>query len=109
MFLSSHILSEVDKICDRVGIVKDGSLVALESVERLKDKRGKKVRVKIKENPSKFKGPSNLKIKNGYIEFVASDSIDKWIKQLSKFTIIDLDINEFSLEDIFIHYYEGKA
>jgi len=42
MFFSSHVLSEVDKICDRVGIIRDGRLVALEDVESLKRKRGKK-------------------------------------------------------------------
>jgi hypothetical protein len=47
-----------------------------------------------------------MKTKDGWIEFIASDSIDTWIKKLSKYTIIDLDISDFSLEDIFIHYYE---
>ena len=108
MFFSSHILSEVDKICDRIGIIKDGMLVALENVETLKSKSGKKIRLKIKEKPEKFKGPKNMKIRNGWIEFVTTDKIDKWIKEFTKYTIIDLDINDFSLEDIFIHYYEGN-
>lgn len=107
MLLSSHILSEVDKICDRVGIIRDGSLVALEDIETLKAKRGKIIRIKLKEDPQKFKGPKDMKIKNGWIQFVVTDDIDHWIKKLSKFTIEDMDINEFSLEDIFIHYYKG--
>ena len=105
MFFSSHVLSEVDKICDRVGVIRKGDLVALEDVESLKHKRGKIVRVKIKEDIESFKGPKDMKIKDDWIEFIASDSIDSWIKKLSKFTIIDLEINDFSLEDIFIHYY----
>jgi ABC-2 type transport system ATP-binding protein len=109
MFFSSHILSEVDKICDRIGIIRNGNLIALEDVEALKEKMGKMIRVKIKEKPEKFKGPQNLKIKNGWIEFVTNDDIDYWIKILSKYTILDLEINEFSLEDIFIHYYEGQT
>lgn len=108
MFLSSHILSEVDKICDRVGIVRDGRLVALENIDTLKDKKGKIIRLKLKEKPSSFKGPKNMKIRDGWIQFIATDNIDHWIKKMSKFTIIDLEISEFSLEDIFIHYYEGK-
>ena len=108
LFLSSHILSEVDKICDRVGIIRDGTLVALEDIETLKNKKGKIIRVKIKEKPEKFKGPKDMKIKNGWIEFVALDDIDQWIKKLTKYTVLDLEINEFSLEDIFIRYYEGK-
>ncbi len=108
MFFSSHILSEVDKICDRVGIIKKGSIVTLEDIETLKDKKGKIIKVKIKEKPGKFKGPKNIKVKDGWIQFVATDDIDKWIKKLAKYTIIDLEINEFSLEDIFLHYYEGS-
>ena len=109
MFFSSHVLSEVDKICDRIGIIRNGNLVALEVVESLKEKMGKMIRVRIKENPKMFKGPENTKIKDGWIEFVTNDDVDYWIKELSKFTIVDLEINEFSLEDIFIHYYEGQT
>ena len=107
MFLSSHILSEVDRVCDRVGIIKEGNLITLENVETLKQKRGKIVRLKIKEKPETFKGPKDMKIKDGWIEFIALDSIDSWIKIFSKYTVLDLIINDFSLEDIFIHYYEG--
>ena len=108
MFFSSHVLGEVDKICDRVGIIRNGELVALEDVETLKHKRGKKIRVKIKEKPEMFSGPKDMKIKDGWIEFIASDSIDSWIKKISEYTIIDLEINDFALEDIFIHYYKGQ-
>jgi ABC-2 type transport system ATP-binding protein len=107
MFLSSHILSEVDRVCDRVGIIKDGNLIALEDVEALKRKRGKIIRLKIKEKPDTFKGPKDMKIKEGWIEFIAMDNIDALIKKLASYTILDLVINDFSLEDIFIHYYEG--
>ena len=109
MFFSSHVLSEVDKICDRIGIIRNGNLVALEDVETLKSKMGKKIKVRIKENPEKFNGPDNMIIKDGWIEFVTNDDVDYWIKKLSEYTVIDLDINEFSLEDIFIHYYEGET
>ena len=109
MFFSSHILSEVDKICDRIAIIKEGELVALEDVETLKSKSGKKIRLKIKEKPESFKGPKNMIVKEGYIEFSTTDNIDKWIKQFSKFTVLDLQINDFSIEDIFIHYYEGDS
>ena len=109
MFFSSHILGEVDKVCDRVGIIRSGQLIALEDVEEMKQKRGKIIRVKIKEKIETFKGPKDAKIKDGWIEFVASDSIDTWIKKLSMYTIIDLDISDFALEDIFIHYYEGQT
>jgi len=107
MFFSSHILSEVDKICDRIAIIKEGGLVALEDVDTLKNKSGKKIRLKIKERFDKFKGPEDMRMKDGWIEFSTTDDIDRWIKEFSKYTVIDLEINDFSIEDIFIHYYEG--
>ena len=55
-----------------------------------------------------FKGPKDMKIKDGWIEFIALDDIDHWIKKLAQYTILDLEINEFSMEDIFIHYYEEE-
>ena len=106
MFFSSHILSEVDKICDRVAIVKGGELVALENVDKIKDKLGKVFRLKIKEKPENFRGPKGMKVKDGWIEFVASDDLDYWIKMISKYKIVDLEIKEFKLEDIFLRYYE---
>ncbi len=106
MFLSSHILSEVEKICDRAGIIRDGELVALEGIESLKSKRGNIIRAKIEENPEEFEGPEDTEIEDGWIRFVVSENIDKWIKRLSNYTILDLEIKKFSLEDIFMHYYE---
>jgi len=108
MFFSSHILSEVDKVCDRVAIIRNGSIVALEDIDTLKNKKGKIIRVKIKEKSPKFKGPKQIEVKDGWIQFVASDDIDCWIKKLARYTILDIEINEFSLEDIFIRYYEGQ-
>ena len=109
MFFSSHILSEIDKVCDRVAIIKEGRLVAVEDVDALKNKKGKIIRIKIKEKPSKFTGPKQIKVKDGWIQFVASDNIDQWIKKLANYTILDIEINEFSLEDIFMRYYEGSS
>ena len=109
MFFSSHILSEVDKICDRIAIIRNGELVALEDVETLKHKKGKKIRLNIKEKPETFKGPKDVKIKDDWIEFIFTDNVDQLIKKLSKYTILDLEINDFALEDIFIHYYEGQT
>ena len=109
IFFSSHVLSEVDKICDRVGIIRDGTLVALEDIETLKKKLGKVIKVKIQEEPETFEGPEDMKIKDGWLEFVATDHVDYWIKKLANYTILDLEINKFSLEDIFIHYYEEEV
>lgn len=109
MFFSSHVLSEVDKICDRVGIIRDGSLITVENIESLKKKKGKILRVKIMEDPTSFPGPEDMTVEDGWIQFTVKADIDQWIKKLCKYTILDLKINEFSMEDIFIHYYKVSA
>lgn len=106
MFFSSHILSEVEKTCDRVAIIRKGKLVTLEKIENLKKKKGKKIRLKIKESPEKLTVFPNAKMENGWIEFVTEDHIDEVIKKIAKYTIVDLEIQEFSLEDIFMRYYD---
>jgi len=106
MFFSSHILSEVDKICDRVGIISKGDLVALESVETLKRKKGKKIRIKLRGEPKELTSMENAKVVDGWIEFVTAD-VNSLLKKLSKYTVLDIEIQEFSLEDIFMRYYSG--
>lgn len=109
MFFSSHILSEVEKVCDRAGIIRDGELVALEGIESLKNKRGKIVRIRIDEKPEEFNGPEDMEIEDGWIQFVVTDDIDRWVKELANYTVLDLEVKEFSLEDIFMHYYEEEG
>lgn len=109
MFFSSHILSEVEKICDRVAIIRKGKIVTFEKIENLKKKKGKKIRLKIKESPDKLTSFPNSKIVNDWIEFVTEDHIDGVIKKISQYTVIDLEIQEFSLEDIFMRYYDEGA
>lgn len=106
LFLSSHILSEVEKICDRVAIIREGNIVALESIDNLKRKKGKKIRLKLKGIPKELTQFPNARIANGWIEFITEEDIDSIIKKISKYTVLDLEVLEFSLEDIFMRYYD---
>ena len=103
MFISSHILTEVEKISDRVGIIKDGNLIALENVDSLKSKKGKVIKVKTVEEIN-ING-IEPKMENGWASFVVTKDIDDVIKELAKYTIKDIEIGELSLEEIFMHYY----
>jgi ABC-2 type transport system ATP-binding protein len=103
MLISSHILTEVEKISDRVGIVKDGNVIALENVDSLKSKKGKVVKVKTEEK-IKIRG-IETKMENGWTSFVVTKDVDDVIKELAKYTIKDIEIGELSLEEIFMHYY----
>lgn len=103
MFISSHILTDIEKISDRVGIIKDGTLIALENVDSLKSKKGKIVRVKTTEDIT-IEGIQPKK-ENGWISFVVKKDMDSIIKELATYTVEDIEIGELSLEEIFMHYY----
>jgi ABC-2 type transport system ATP-binding protein len=105
---STHILSEVSKVCDRVGIIKNGSLLKVESINELKNKALNYVTIESKDNEKILK---ELNVNNEnkdlrIIKFKNTLCSNDLIKILSKYTIDKILIEEASLEDIFLHYYE---
>lgn len=108
IFYSTHILSEISKICDRVGIIKEGKLVKIESIEDLQQKSLTYVTI---ESGDLLKIIKELKldpieIEDNTIRFKNSLPTDKVIKTLAKYDITRLLIEEATLEDIFLHYYK---
>jgi ABC-2 type transport system ATP-binding protein len=108
IFFSSHILSEVRKVCDRVGIIRDGELVTLEAVETLLDRSGKHVRVVVAETVERsdfeFEGVHDLTV-DGTISFTFTGDYDVLLDNLQRYTVQDLEIDEAPLEDIFMRFY----
>ena len=108
IFYSTHILNEVSKICDRVGIIKEGKLLKVETIEEIHNKNFTFVTVESSEIDkiiSKLKLDKKLKVNNS-IRFKNVLTPDLLIKELSKYKIDKILIEEATLEDIFIHYYE---
>ena len=108
IFYSTHILSEISKICDRVGIIKEGKLLKVETVEELQNKNLTNVTIESKEIENIVKDlelNSNL-ITNRTVKFKNSLSPDLLIKKLSNYKIDKLLIEEATLEDVFLHYYK---
>ena len=108
IFYSTHILNEVSKICDRVGIIKEGKLLKVETIEEIHNKNFTFVTVEssgIDKIISKLKLDKKLKVNNS-IRFKNVLTPDLLIKELSKYKIDKILIEEATLEDIFIHYYE---
>ncbi|WP_227355557.1 ABC transporter ATP-binding protein [Haladaptatus salinisoli] len=112
IFFSSHILSEVRKVCDRVGIIRDGRLVTTEDVETLLDRSGKRVRVNVEESvdPADFDiaGVHDLSL-DGEVRFTFTGEYDALIDHLSAFHIVDLDVEEAPLDEVFMRFYGGEA
>lgn len=106
VFLSSHILSEIQRNCTRAAIIREGSVTACDSVENLMKNRAKRVTVHGEFKPDFLKGVKDLKqIENG-ISFLYAGDINELIYRLSQKPMTDLVIAEPDLEEVFMHYYQ---
>ena len=108
IFYSTHILSEVSKICDRVGIIKDGKLIKVESMEDLTKKNLTFVTL-TSDQLEKIKKDLNVNIiseDKNTIKFRNNLTSDELIKKISKYNIDKILIEEFTLEEMFLHYYK---
>ena len=108
IFYSTHILSEISKICDRVGIIKDGILLKIETINDLHKKNLTFVTIKSREIETIIK---DLQIEiisheENTIRFKNTLNIDTLIKKISYYEIEKLLIEEATLEDLFLHYYK---
>lgn len=114
-FFSSHILSEVRKVCDRVGIIRDGRLVEMENIEELLDRSGKKVRLEVAESISAddfaFAGVHDFEPngEDGEAEFMFTGAYDDLLDHLQSYHVRDLDIEEAPLEDVFMRFYGEES
>ena len=112
IFMSSHNLAEVDRICSRVGVIKEGKLVAIESIRALKDKRMHLATIHFADSFNKkdfvFDGVSvQQELPEGLILNIKGD-VNPLINKLSKHNLKDLEITHASLEEIFLEFYERK-
>ena len=108
IFYSTHILSEISKICDRVGIIKNGKLLKVEKIGELLKKNLDLVTVTSKE-VKKLVEELNVEVvesNKNTVKFKNVLPANELIKTLAKYEIEDVLIEEASLEDIFLHYYE---
>lgn len=108
IFYSTHILSEISRICDRVGIIKDGNLLKIETINELRKKSLTYITI---ESPDNDKIIKKLNIKDyeqdaNQLKFKNNILPNELIEKLSKFNITKILIEEATLEDIFLHYYK---
>ena len=114
IFLSSHDLSEVQSICDRVGIIKEGEIVLIEKVEDLKSMFLQNVRIKL--SPEKRINEEKLLALDSVISckkendttlvLKVKEDINEFLNKIANFDIERLTIEDATLEEIFLHYYE---
>lgn len=101
IFYSTHILSEINKICDRVGIIKNGKLIKITYLDEISN-HNYLVTIKTKDN---IKLNVEYKKDNYEYKFLYNEDINNLIKLLSRYNILKLEITEPSIEDMFLDFY----
>ncbi|MWV40768.1 ABC transporter ATP-binding protein [Natrialba sp. INN-245] len=109
IFFSSHVLSEVQRVCDRVGIIREGELVALEDIDALLERSGKRVWVHLAEPVDEARFATDemidLEIVDSAVQFTYTGEYNALIDHLGEFDIANVEITDPQLDEIFKHYY----
>src|SRR5579885_13456 len=116
VFLSSHVLSEVEQMCSRVGIIREGQLARIGGVAELKDIKRHEVIISFADAvPAEaFKALEGVEQVEGLtdgrtLRLVVSGGLDAIVKTAAQYSVVSLTSHEPSLEDIFLRYYEGEG
>jgi len=113
ILFSSHILSEVQRLCDRVAIIKEGKIIQLDKISTLQENNYKKIKVQTTANLDQdyfnIGGVSNLEVKQNIVSFLFRGNINLIMKKISEIEIANVWIEEPDFEEIFLHYYEKEV
>ena len=115
VFLSSHELDEVQRVCDRVGIVRGGRLIAVERIDELLGKARRRFAVELRdpaglERLRTLPGVADLEIAGSRASFTAAGDLDAVVRELAGHHVVDLEATHPSLEEVFLGYYdEGET
>ncbi len=108
IFLSSHILSEIQKNCSRAAIVRSGRLIACGSVEELAKTNARRVTLRGRIDLKRLEGVRNVRQTDSDMSFLYTGKISSLLHVLSEGNVTDLSITEPDLEEIFMHYYQQE-
>ncbi|RIH82566.1 ABC transporter ATP-binding protein NatA [Calidithermus terrae] len=114
VFLSSHVMGEVQALCDRVGIIREGRLVAVSAIHELAERSLRRVRIRFAEaiNPKEWAqvpGLKDLRAEGDWLEATVQGSLDPLIKAAAQHRVRDFISQEPSLEEIFLAYYDARS
>jgi ABC-2 type transport system ATP-binding protein len=111
VFFSSHILGEVRRVCDRIGIIRDGRLVTVETVDDLLTRGGKQVRVHTAEPVTEadfdVDGVVGFEAEGRQAQFTFTGDYNDLFVALSAHRLVDIEIDEPPIEEVFMHFYGG--
>src|SRR5262245_23219357 len=114
VLMSSHVLDEVQRSCDRVGIIRDGRLIAVEAVSDMVAHSVRRVRLVFADpvDPAAFAdldGVANVQAVDGGVAFDVSGGLDAVVKLAARHRVTDLEVTHPSLEELFLRYYTHGA
>lgn len=113
ILMSSHSFEEIERTCDRVGIIRQGELIATENMHDLRLKR-RKIYLVVFDNSlsaTRFANTSGfdiIDVNDNTIKLSILGNVTEFIKTLHNYTVLDLNTETSSLEDIFMHYYGDR-
>ena len=108
VFLSSHVLSEIQRYCTRAAVIREGSIVACDSVDMLARNSAKRVTLRGRVSRESLPEVREWTELGGTVSFLYSGNMNELIRKLAGEEIDDLTIAEPDLEEIFLHFY-GKG
>ncbi|SHJ22962.1 ABC transporter ATP-binding protein [Parasporobacterium paucivorans] len=108
VLFSSHILSEVQRICSRVGIIREGKMIDIQKISDLQKNTYKKVVFSVKENINDFvvEGARDIAIRDNIVSFIFKGDCNTLLRTISGYPVLDVEISEPTLDEVFLHYYE---
>lgn len=114
VFLSSHLIAEVEHICDRVAIIRSGELVIVDEIESLKQRAMRHFEIHFAQPVPQqvFANVPNihdLQVHNGVVHCTAEGSVDGLIKTIAQFDVENIISHDSDLEDVFLAYYKEEA
>lgn len=117
VFMSSHQLGEVRRVCDRVGIIRDAELVTTEAVDDLLGRSGKFVRLRaaggVDAADFELEGTHDVEVRRGdgdvtEVTFTYTGEVDPLVDRLGEYELLDLDVEEAPLDEVFMRFYGGN-
>lgn len=109
VFLSSHILSEIQRNCTRAAIVRDGRIIACDSVDALSKTNAKRITVHGTVDLENLSGIRDKKASENSVSFLYSREMNSLLATLASGQVDDLTVTEPDLEEVFMHYYEKEG
>ena len=115
VFLSSHVLHEVERVADRVGILRRGRMVAVAQVDELRRRARQRIDLKVREavDPASFAGVPGVvevAVHDGLVRLTVEGSVDPVIKAAAALTVDGIATEQVDLEEVFLEYYrEGDG